>query len=157
MECRPKDMNVSNASFSTDRDPTYHAVNHHTAMFRTILTPPTDMSLNHIPSIEERHLSIWFNPELVSGIWRNDGKTSDVQPKFASLGELADHGPDGQEVRSGNRHCQVGQLQRHVVYSVPMESEDKSLRLILSRSDEVIERAASVIRQLGEDCIKKHQ
>lgn len=157
MECRPRDRKVSRVSLLPSFNATYHAVNHHTAVLRTILAPPTNMSLDHVPSIEERHLSIRLDPELVPGIWRNNGKAGDVQPELASLGELANHGSDGQKVRSGNRHGQVGQLQRHVVYSVSMESEDKSLRLILSRCDEVIERATSVVRQLGEDCIRKHQ
>lgn len=83
---------------------------------------------------------------------RNNIQRRQVQPELASLGELADHSPDRQEVRSRDRHSQVCQLEGHVVNAGSVESEDESLGLVFGWSDEVVEGATSVVRQLGEDC-----
>lgn len=41
-------------------------------MLRTILTPPTHMSLQHITPIQKGHFPILFNPNLVPRMRSND-------------------------------------------------------------------------------------
>lgn len=121
-------------------------------MFRTILAPPADVSLDYVSSIEKGHLSVLLDPELVARMRSNHVQRCQIQPKLASLGELPNHSSDGQKVPSRDGDSKVGQLERHVVHPGSMESEDVSLGLIFSRRHEVIERATGVVRQLGEDC-----
>jgi len=59
-------------------------------MLRTVFTPPPDMRLDNIASVEKRHLSIRLDPDLVSCMRRNDIESSDVDSELARLRELAD-------------------------------------------------------------------
>jgi hypothetical protein len=47
------------------------------------------MRLHNMTSIQEWHLSIGFDPDLVAGVFGKDGEGGDVESEFASLGELA--------------------------------------------------------------------
>lgn len=55
-----------------------HAQYHHTLMFRTILAPPSNMRLQHVSPIQERHLAVRLDPHLISRVRCDYGERGDV-------------------------------------------------------------------------------
>lgn len=58
-------------------------------MLRTILRPSANVCLDNVTTIQERHLSIGLDPDLVACVLSEDWESGDVKTEFASLGELA--------------------------------------------------------------------
>lgn len=79
-----------------------HAQDNDTGMFWALLAPSANMSLDDVTSIQERHLSIRLDPDLVSSMRGNDIEGGDVQSELARLCELAETGTEGEEGVAGD-------------------------------------------------------
>jgi hypothetical protein len=58
-------------------------------MLWTILRPSPNMRLDDMATVQERHLSVGFNPYFISSVFGENGEGGDVKPKFARIRELA--------------------------------------------------------------------
>ena len=47
------------------------------------------MRLDDVSAVEERHSSIFLDPDLIARVLGDDGQGGDVEAEFARLGELA--------------------------------------------------------------------
>jgi hypothetical protein len=101
----------------------------------------------------ERHT---LDPDLVPGVLGEDGQRRDVQPELARLAELAEAGAEGQEVVARDVAGEVGDREAHVVDAVAHEAEDVAVGVgaVVKRGDEVLERGARVVGQLGEERLR---
>lgn len=128
-----------------------HAVNHHALVLRAVLTPATNMCLENIAAVEERHLAVGLDPDLVAGVGRDGVEGGDVQAEFAGLGELANAGAEGEEVGAGDAGGQVGDALAHVVDATVLDAEDVAVVIGgVGGRDQVVQRAAGVVGQLRE-------
>ena len=93
-------------------------------MLRAIFGPSPHMRLDHIPPVQERHFPVRLDPHLVARVRGDDLQCRDVQPELARLGELAQAGPQREQVRARDRRRQVGEREPHVVHARGVESED---------------------------------
>lgn len=75
------------------------------------------MRLEHISTIQKRHLAILLDPDLVPGVRRDYRQGGDVQSEFARLGELSEADAEGEEVVARNRGGKVGKRFADVVDS----------------------------------------
>lgn len=83
-------------------------------------------------TIQERHLAILLDPQLISSMRRNDIQRSDVQPELAGLRELADTSTEREELMARYRCSVVGYGFTDVVDSRLMETEDMSIVCVLA-------------------------
>lgn len=86
-------------------------------MLRAILAPPSHMRLEHISAVQERHLAILLDPDLVPGVRGDYGQGGDVKSEFARLGELSEADAEREEVVARNRRGEVGKRFADVVDS----------------------------------------
>lgn len=66
-----------------------HAKHNDSLVLRAVLTPSSDMGLDNISTVQERHLSVLLDPHLVSRMGRNHIQCGDMDSELAGLGELA--------------------------------------------------------------------
>lgn len=66
-----------------------HTVNNNTLVLRAVLRPTSNVCLDNVASVKERHLSVGLNPDLVTSVLRKDWKSGDMKAEFSSFGELA--------------------------------------------------------------------
>lgn len=58
-------------------------------MLRAVLRPSSNVGLDNMSSVEERHLAIGLDPDLVAGVLGKDWEGGNVQAELEGLGELA--------------------------------------------------------------------
>lgn len=102
--------------------PTYqwrivHTQHNNTLMFRAILTPPSDMRLEHIAAVQEGHLAVLLDPDLVSCVRGDYTQRGDVQAEFARLGEFAQADAEREEVVARDGCGKIGEGLADVVDS----------------------------------------
>jgi hypothetical protein len=78
-------------------------------MFRAIFTPPSDMRLEHVAAVQEGHLAVLLDPNLVSRVRGDYTERGDVQAEFACLGEFAQADAQREEVVARDRCGEVGE------------------------------------------------
>ena len=66
-----------------------HAVNDYTLVLWAVLRPTSNVCLDNVAAVKERHLSVGLNPDLVASVLRKDWKCGNVKTEFSCLGELA--------------------------------------------------------------------
>ena len=94
-----------------------HRVDNDTLVLRAVLTPTSNMCLDNVTTVQERHLSVRLDPDLCASMRGDDVQSSDVEAELASLGQLADAVSKAQQVVSCYRGGQVGHVLAHVVDS----------------------------------------
>lgn len=77
-----------------------HRVHYHTLMLWAILRPSSNMRLDDMPSIQERHLSIRLDPDLVARVLRENWKCGDVKSELSGLGEFTQASSQRQQLVS---------------------------------------------------------
>jgi hypothetical protein len=80
-----------------------------------IFTPAADVRLEDVAAVQEGHLAVGLDPDLVAGVGRNDGQGGDVQAELARLGELAQADAQREQVVAGYRGGEVGERFADVV------------------------------------------
>lgn len=113
-------------------------------MLGDIVAHLADMGLENVVSIEEGHLSVGLDPDLVSSMCGKQGKGSDMKSELAGLGELAQTGAHRVQLCSRHTGGIFGNLLLHVVDSVLLESEDVGVFVV----DEVRDVSADVVGEL---------
>ena len=93
--------------------PTYqrsvvHAQDHHTLVLGAVLAPATDMGLNNVTTVQEGHLAVGLDPDLVPSVRRNHVQRGDVHPELSSLCELSEARSEREEALTSDRSGQVG-------------------------------------------------
>ena len=78
-----------------------HRVNYHTLMLWAILRPSANMRLDNMTTVQKRHLSVRLHPDLISCVFCEDRKRSDVQSELSGLGELPQTGAQRQQLFAG--------------------------------------------------------
>ena len=76
-------------SSSTYQRRIIHTQHHHTLMLRAILAPPPHMRLEHIAAVQERHLAILLDPDLVAGVRCDYAEGGDVETEFPGFCEFS--------------------------------------------------------------------
>lgn len=71
-----------------------HGQDHNPRMLGTVLAPPPDVGLDDVAAVQERHLAVGFDPQLVARVGRDHVERRDVQAELARLGELAHAGAE---------------------------------------------------------------
>lgn len=66
-----------------------HAVDDDTLVLRAVIRPATNMCLDDVAAVQERHFAVRFHPHLVAGMLGEDGESSDVKAKLSGLGKFA--------------------------------------------------------------------
>lgn len=66
-----------------------HAIDNNTLVLRAVLGPTSNVCLDDVATVEEGHLAVGFDPDLVAGMLRQDWKSGDVEAEFESFGEFA--------------------------------------------------------------------
>lgn len=61
-------------------------------MLWAILRPSANMRFDNMTTIQERHLSVRLDPDLISCVFCEDRKRRDVQSELSGLGELPETG-----------------------------------------------------------------
>ena len=80
-----------------------HAKDYDTLVFRAIFAPPSNMCLQHISTIQERHLAILLHPDLVPRMRCDHRQGGNVKAELARLGELSKTDAEREEVIASNR------------------------------------------------------
>lgn len=73
------------------------------------------MRLENIASVQERHLSILLDPNLIPRVGSDYGKRRDVQSEFSSLGVLAQADTEGEEIVALDGGSEVRERFSHIV------------------------------------------
>lgn len=60
-------------------------------MLRAVLRPTSNVRLDDVAAVQEGHLAVGLDPDLVTGMLGEDWEGGDVQAEFEGLGELACH------------------------------------------------------------------
>lgn len=125
-------------------------------MFGTILRPAAHMRLDHIATVQERHLAIRLDPHLIPGVLRQDGQRGDVQAELERLGELAKTGAEREQLVARDACREVGDGEEDVVAAGVVQAEDVAVGggRVVERCDEVLERGAGVVCELGEEDLR---
>lgn len=87
------------------------------------------MRLDDVPSIQERHLSVRLYPDLIPSMRRNDVQRGDMQPKLARLCELAQAGPEREQVVARDRGGEIGEGFANVVDAAMLDTKDVAIGL----------------------------
>ena len=58
-------------------------------MLRAVLGPTSNVCLDDVAAVEERHLAVGFDPHLVAGVLCQDWEGGDVEAEFEGFGELS--------------------------------------------------------------------
>lgn len=85
-----------------------HAQYYDTLVLWAIFTPSSHMCLQHVATVQKRHLAIGFNPDLIARMWRNDGQGGYVESEFARLCEFSEAETEGEEIVARNGSGEVG-------------------------------------------------
>ena len=139
------------------------------------------MRLDDVAAVQEGHLAVGFDPHLVAGVLCQDGEGGDVEAEFEGFGELSwggvsscsgscscsfswqkneaeegrltETGTEGEELMTGDRGRQVGDGKANVVAARLVKTENISVGVwrVVERRDEVLQRGAGVVGQLGEE------
>lgn len=136
-------------------------------MLGAVFAPPANVRLDKVPAVQERHLAVLLDPHLVPRVRRNHLQRRDVQPELARLGELAHARPQREQVVPRDRRREIGQGELYVVHARAVQTENVAVILalllllagvaaavLLRRHDDVIQRPAGVIGELGEKRVR---
>jgi len=85
-------------------------------ILRNIFGHSGDVGLDDVVSIEVRHLSVTFDPNLMLAIFGQVVQTGDIQSEFTALREFADQQPRGEQFFFGDIGRHVGDESIDVVY-----------------------------------------
>lgn len=66
-----------------------HVVDDDALVLGAVLGPAADVGLDDVAAVEEGHLAVGLDPDLVAGVLGEDGEGGDVQAELARLCELA--------------------------------------------------------------------
>lgn len=66
-------------------------------MLRAVIAPPTHVGFDNVAAVQKGHLAVGFDPDLVAGVFGEDGEGGDVEAEFACFGELAETDAEGGE------------------------------------------------------------
>ena len=66
-----------------------HAVHHDALVLGAVLGPAPDVGLEHVAAVQEGHLAVGLDPELVARVRGEDRQRGDVETEFEGFGELA--------------------------------------------------------------------
>lgn len=66
-----------------------HAVDDDPLVAGAVVGPAADVGLDDVAAVQEGHLAVGLDPDLVPRVLGQDGQRRDVQPELARLGELA--------------------------------------------------------------------
>ena len=58
-------------------------------MLGAVLGPAPDVRFEDVAAVEEGHLAVGLDPELVARVGGEDGEGGDVEPEFEGFGEFA--------------------------------------------------------------------
>lgn len=86
-------------------------------MLGALLTPSSNVCLDNVATVQERHLSVLLDPDLVSGVGCDDIEGSNVQSELSSLGEFAQAGTEGEKRVARDGSGEVGKRFTNVVDS----------------------------------------
>lgn len=67
-----------------------HAVHDDALVLRAVVGPPPHVRLDDVAAVQEGHLAVGLDPDLVPGVFGQDGQRGDVQPELARLCKLAE-------------------------------------------------------------------
>lgn len=67
-------------------------------MLGAVLGPAADVGLDDVAAVQEGHLAVGLDPDLVARVLGQDRQRRDVQPELARLGELAEADAEGDEL-----------------------------------------------------------
>lgn len=115
-------------------------------MLGNVVAHLTDVGLENVVTIEEGHLSVRLDPDLVSSMCSEERKSGDMKSELAGLGELAETGANGEELGSRHTGGILGNLLLNVVDSVLLEPEHVRVFVI----DEVRDVSSNVVGELLE-------
>lgn len=74
-----------------------HTIHHDALMLGAIIAPPTHVGFDDISTVQKGHFAVGLDPNLVAGVFGEDGEGGDVQAEFACLGEFAETDTEGGE------------------------------------------------------------
>lgn len=66
-------------------------------MLGAIIAPPTHVGFHNVATVQKRHLAVGFDPDLVAGVFGEDGEGSDVEAEFAGFSEFSEADTEGGE------------------------------------------------------------
>lgn len=93
-------------------------------MLRGIIRHPPHMRLHHMLTIQVRHFTVGFNPDLVLRERRNVIEGGNVEFELSSLlGKLSEAGADAEKLVARNRGCEFSDGFTDVVDSLTLETE----------------------------------
>lgn len=122
-------------------------------MLRAILAPPSNVCLEHVSTVQERHLAILLHPHLISRMGRDHRQGRDVQTELARLGELSKTDAEGEEVIASNRCGQVRERLAHIVDTGALDAENVTV-VCAAGSDEVLDALSTVAGKLLEERLR---
>lgn len=64
-------------------------------MLGAIIAPATHVGFHNVTTIQKGHLAVGFDPDLVAGVFGEDGEGGDVEAEFASFGEFSEADTEG--------------------------------------------------------------
>lgn len=67
-------------------------------MLGAVLGPAAHVGLDDVAAVQEGHLAVGLDPDLVARVLGQDRQRGDVQPELARLGELAEADAEGDEL-----------------------------------------------------------
>ena len=93
---------------STYKRSIVHAQNHDTLVLRAVLAPAANVCLHNVSAVQEGHLAVRLDPDLVPSVGRNNVQRGDVHPELSGLGELSETRPERKKALTGDRGSEVG-------------------------------------------------
>ena len=58
-------------------------------MLGAVIGPATNVGFHDVAAVEEGHLAVGLDPDLVAGVFGEDGEGCYVESEFSGFGELA--------------------------------------------------------------------
>ena len=75
-----------------------HVVDDHARVLLDVFGHAADVGLEHVVAVQEGHLAVRLDPDLVQRVLRHVVERGHVEPELAGLGELADARAQAQQV-----------------------------------------------------------
>lgn len=119
-------------------------------MLRGILCNATNVSFDNVVSIQEWHLAVGLDPDLVLGVLCNVVQASDMQAELPSLCELSKADSERDQLVPSNASSLSHQLLADIVDTIPVKS--KAVCLIAS-VNQVCDVAPDVFCKLLKECL----
>lgn len=66
-------------------------------MLRAVIAPAANVRLDNVAAVQERHLAVGLDPDLVARVLGEDGQRGDVETEFAGLCEFTEADAEGGE------------------------------------------------------------